>query len=326
MKVSVCITTKTDLLEMIALFEALENQTLKPDEVILITANQISNQFPNLNFQLLRKQGVSRAEGRNLAIKKAKNEIIAITDAGCIPHKDWLKNITKSFSPTSSRLRGTTPDVVAGGYRMVAKNNFQRACSIFLGVKPKNIDKQSLLLRSNEFMPSARSMALTKTAWKKAGGFPENLIDTAEDTVFNIKLFESGAKFAVASEAIVDWLMPDSVFEFAKKVYKYAKGDAVSGIWWHPVKKWKTHNIKVLTIFARYLLAIGLMVAWFNGYLEFGYLYLFVFIGIYLLFSYKKAKWWGIILQFVSDFACIIGFSHGILQTGIKRHKLDGRT
>lgn len=176
---------------------------------------------------------------------------------------------------------------------MVYENKLQKAMSIFLGTQnPKS-----------DFLPSARSMAFTKSIWKKADGFPEKLGDTAEDTVFNLHLIKAGATFKLNRHAIVDWQMPSSLKDFAKKIYRYAKGDAESGIWWHPVKKFKTHNIKILTIFGRYILF--LIFPW--------------FLLAYILFAYSKAGFWGIILQFVSDFACIIGFSHGILSNCIKR-------
>ena len=284
LKVSVCITTFNEKAETVKkLLSALNNQSLKPDEIIIIDAKDYNN--------------CSRSKGRNLAIKKAKNELIAITDAGCIPHKNWLKNITKPFIKEKV-------DVVAGGYKMVTKNSFQRAESIFLGTQQTDIN--------DDFMPSARSMAFTKSIWKKSGGFPEELKNTAEDTVFNIKLLKVGAKFSVAKDAVVDWNLPESLLGFSKRVYSYAKGDAESGIWWHPVKKLRTHNLKILTIFARYL-------AFFLIYSTFDYRILGLVLIVYVLFANSKAKLWGIILQFVSDFACIIGFSHGILQTSIKR-------
>ncbi|MFZ3301298.1 MAG: glycosyltransferase [Microgenomates group bacterium] len=282
-KVTVCVTIFNEPEETVnKLLNALNNQTLKPDEIIIIDAKDYDN--------------CSRSKGRNIAIKKAKNEIIAITDAGCTPHKDWLEKITDPFKKTDS-------EVVAGGYQMVAQNNFEKAEAVFLGVKQQDI--------KSDFLPSARSMSFTKSIWKKAGGFPENLNDTAEDTVFNMKLIDAGARFVVARDAIVDWQMPKTIKEFANKIYRYAKGDAVSGIWWHPLKKWKTHNIKVLTIFMRYLILILLFL--FNKQL------CFVFFAGYIIYAFRKAGLWGICLQFISDFSCIIGFSHGILSNRIKR-------
>lgn len=287
-KVSVCVTIFNESEESInRLLDALKSQTLKPDEIILIDGKDYNN--------------CSRSKGRNIAISKAKNEIVAITDAGCVPHKDWLREIVRPLDPSSHGY--DEAGVVAGPYRMIARNGFEKAEAVFLGVAEKDIN--------SDFLPSARSMAFTKSIWKKAGGFPEDLDDTAEDTIFNLNLFNVGAKFTVAKKAIVDWYMPNSVYEFAKKIYRYAKGDAKSGIWWHPVKKWQTHNIKVLSIFLRYLVLIV-------AYLTSQPLFWLLAVS-YLLFAFMKAGLWRIYLQFVSDFACIIGFSHGILSNCIKR-------
>ena len=289
MKTSVCITTFDEKEETIkSLLHALNDQTLKPDEIIIIDAKDYDN--------------CSRSKGRNIAIKKAKNEIIAITDAGCIPHRDWLEKLVKNLDPSSQSY--DEAGVVAGSYEMITNNNFQKAESVFLGTLQKDIN--------DDFMPSARSMALTKSVWKKAGGFPEELENTAEDTVFDVRLLNVGAKFTVVKDAVVDWSLPENLFGFIKSIYNYAKGDAESGIWWHPTKRLKTHNLKILTIFARYL-------AFFLIYSIFDYRILGLVLVVYMLFANSKAKYWGIILQFTSDIAGIIGFSHGILQTSFKR-------
>lgn len=305
MKVSVCIITFNESWERVnKLLDALNKQTLKPHEVIVADATLNTNyqesfikQYSKLNLQFINKAGISRSAGRNIAIKKAKNEIVAITDVGCTPHNDWLEKITSPFK------KGNI-DVVSGGYKMVAKNDFEKAESVFLGVNQDNMN--------GDFMPSARSMALIKSVWKKAGGFPENLDDTAEDTVFNLNLLKVGAKFVTAKNAVVDWEMPNSIYDFVLKIYAYAKGDAKSNIWWHPLKKWQTHNIKVLSIILRYFV---LVISYFASQPLFWLLAI-----CYMLFTFKKAGLWGILLQLTSDFACIIGFSHGILQTSIKRN------
>ena len=299
-KVSVCITTFNESEERVKkLLDALSKQTLKPDEIVLVDASvpsisnlkfPILNEFSISNFQYNHKPRISRAEGRNIAIKKARNEIIAITDVGCVPHNDWLEKITNPFKKDGI-------DVVSGGYKMVAKNNFENAESVFLGVKQGNMN--------GDFMPSARSMAFTKSMWKKAGGFPETLYDTAEDTVFNLNLLKAVAKFVTAKNAVVDWEMPSSIHDFGLKIYAYAKGDAKSGIWWHPIKKWQTHNIKVLSIILRYFV---LVISYFASQPLFWLLAI-----CYMIYAFKKAGPWGILLQLTSDFACIIGFSHGIL-------------
>ena len=235
MKVSVCVTTKNEREETIKkLFDALNNQTLKPNEIIIIDAKDYDN--------------CSRSIGRNIAIKKAKNEIIALTDVGCLPKKDWLEKLTKPFQQKNI-------DVVAGFYNMTYKNNLQKSMRKFLGVLPSKFNKQSLLLRSKNFLPSARSMAFTKSIWKKAGGFPEKLSGTAEDTLFNVNLIKAGVKFVTAKNAIVEWGMPETISNFQLAIFNYAEGDGQAGIWWHPTKRFQSHNIKISLIYLRYLLA-----------------------------------------------------------------------
>ncbi len=290
LKVSVCITIFNESQDTVKkLLDALEKQTLKPDEIIIIDGNDYNN--------------CSRSKGRNIAIGKAKNEIIAITDAGCVPDKNWIYEITRPFIPTLPRLHGTIPDVVAGGYRMISEDSFQKAESIFLGVKSSDMN--------DGFMPSARSMAFTKSIWKKAGGFPEKLGNTAEDTLFNVELLKAGAKFVTAKKAVVDWYLPKSIKDFALKIYGYAKGDAESGIWWHPVKKWRTHNLKIMTVFARYAIGLWLLAVGRTDYLT-------IYITIYSSFAFIKSRFWGIAFQFVSDFAVMAGFLRGIIKTCVR--------
>lgn len=294
MKVSVCITTFNEKKEDIQkLLDALNKQTLKSDEIILIDAKDYNN--------------CSRAEGRNIAIKKSKNEIIATTDVGCVPRKDWLEKLVEPFKIASSQTpRNDT--VVAGFYTMKYENNLQKAMRVFLGILPKNFD--------NNFMPSARSMAFTKTIWKKAGGFPESLKNTAEDTLFNVNLIKAGAVFTRVKNAIVEWGTPTTIFIFYFLFFNYAMGDAQSGIWWHPVKGFQSHNIKILSIYLRY--AIGLLLFVLSFKFSAFTLYLYILITLYLLYAIHKAGLWGLALQPVSDFAVMAGFARGIIKRCVK--------
>jgi cellulose synthase/poly-beta-1,6-N-acetylglucosamine synthase-like glycosyltransferase len=291
MSISVCITAKDSKEEIVKLLKFLDKQLVRPKEVVLVNAEksklQNLNTKKNLNFELkiINKPNISRGEGRNLAVKTAKNEIIVMTDVGCIPRRDWLERITEPIKIAMSRAPHNDT-VVAGWYEMTYENNLQKAMSIFLG--PNNMPK--------DFLPSTRSIAFTKSVWKKAGGFPD--LNIAEDTVFNYRLLKNNIKIVRAKDAVVEWQMPGSVKSFQSKVFKYALGDLESGIWWHPVKRWKTHNLKVISILLRYLLAFGL--------LAFGlWKILLLYALFYMLYAYNKAKWWGIVLQFVSDIAII---------------------
>lgn len=304
MNISVCITTFNEPEETLNdLFTALSNQSLKPGEVIVVDASNktkinkgYEKKYKNLNLHIIYKKNVSRAKARNIAISSATNEIIALTDVGCIPQRNWLQDIISPFKQNKDI-------VVAGFYKMTHKNSMQKAMRVFLGVLPKRF--------SNSFLPSARSMAFSKSVWQKIGGFDEKIKDTAEDTMFNYKLIKHGVKTIRVKTATVEWGMPNTLFEFFKKIFNYAKGDAQTKIIIFPTKGITSHNIKAIFVVFRYIFALILFIY------SFKYIWLSpILIGlilIYILHAFKKAKFWGIVLQFISDFGVMLGFLVGYL-------------
>lgn len=291
MKTSVCITVKNSQEEgPEKLLEAIKKQTKKADEIIVIDGE---------------KTKTTIAQGRNLAVKRAKNEIIVMTDGGCIPHPDWLAKITKPFKNNAQ--------VVAGFYRMTGDSYLQKAFMPYLGVIPEKYN-------SNSFLPSARSLVFTKTVWKKVGGFRENLSGAGEDTAFAHDLLEKQIPITRVKTAVVDWEVPKTIKQFFKKIANYARGDAQTRIWHYSSLSKTSHNIKILSVFIRYLafmLLIGISVV---------YRPIFPMLGIlctlYIYFPIWKARRLSMsiqsrvllpLVQIISDLAVIYGFLGGFL-------------
>ena len=111
---------------------------------------------------------------------------------------------------------------------------------------------------------------------------------------------------------VVEWGMPETLGEAISKFYNYAKWDAMSKIWWNPAQGFASHNLKVLAIFARYLAGVVLLYLVLNSTLSPIYLILVIF--VYTFWAYKKAGFWGIIIQYVSDFAVMAGFLAGYFR------------
>ncbi len=321
-KISVVITVLNEEKTISELLISLFDPAKLANEIIIIDAGsadktvELIKAFKSKRIKLVIKKGISRSAARNLGVKQAKNNIVAMTDAGCIAKKDWLKNITKPFNtnPDNKKL------VAAGFYQMTPtfpKNNFlhnvQKCFTVFLGVLPQDFNKET-------FLPSTRSIAFNKSAWKAVGGFPEKLVDTAEDTVFNQKLIENAIEIKRIKNARVGWSMPQSFPSFFSKIYKYARGDAASKVIYSKAKGIESHNIKVLLVFVRYLVAI-----------IFTYLFIFIYhspaivlilIFCYLFFAFlkvlKKTKSvgvsiWGPVVQIICDIAVMLGFIKGII-------------
>ena len=302
MNISICITVFNEEGSIGALLDSLLAQSLKAKEIVIVDGGSNDRTVEIINHYQKRFGGISllrekctRARGRNLSVEIAKNEIIAITDAGCVAHADWLKNICEP-------LNNSEISVSAGFYKMVGKTEVQKAMAIFLGTQPKDFDIT--------FLPSTRSIAFKREIWEEVGGFPEDAGNSAEDTYFNFRLLKKGVKIARVKNAVVEWGMPGTIQEFGRKIYDYAKWDAKSKIWFFPGKGLASHNVKALFVLFRYLVGFSLLVfSFFNPAL----LYLLVILLLlYFFWAFKKAGFWGIVLQIVSDFAVMSGLLSGV--------------
>lgn len=304
MNISVCITTLNEEGSIAPLLSSLLIQSLKPQEIIIVDGGS-SDRTVDIIRHFQKKDGrikllvekCLRARGRNLSVEIAKGEIVAVTDAGCIPRAKWLEEITAPFESYGI-------DVSAGFYKMKGETPLERAMAPFLGVAPGQFNV--------EFLPSTRSIAFKKKTWEEVGGFPEDNNNLAEDTYFNYKLLKAGVKIARVKSALVEWGMPENINEFFLKLQNYAKWDAASGIWLFPKKGLMSHNIKVLFVFLRYLIGLCLLSLSLKSTIWLVVLAILIF--AYVFRSFKKAGLWGIPLQFVSDFAVMSGFLKGILN------------
>lgn len=314
MKVSVVTTVQNEEQTIAKLLDSLLSQTKKADEVVIVDGGSTDSTVRIIkNYQrgaeqirLVIEKGTI-AHGRNVAVDNARFKIIAMVDAGCIAKEDWLEKIAKPFTRKGA-------DVVAGFYLMTGDSPMQKAVAPFLGISPQRYDR-------NSFLPSARSMAFTKTIWEKVGGFSEIFSRAGEDTHFNYKIVKKGGSMIRVKDAIVYWEVPHTFSENLKKFYYYAKGDAQSGILWQPIQGRTTHTLKIVTILARY--AVGVLVLFFAFFTPQLFLLLSFGFVLYLLWAIFKvrnvvkdsrARLWLPIIQVSSDFAVMVGFLSGVIK------------
>jgi len=312
MNISICITTFSEEKSIGKLLDSLLNQTLKASEIVIVDGGskdktvEIIRHYQKKDKKIkLLVENCSRAKGRNIGIDISKNEIVALTDAGCTAHESWLERLVEPF-------KHSEVDISAGFYEMVGKSPMQKAESIFLGVSPDNFDVS--------FWPSARSMAFRKKVWEEIGGFPDEERNSAEDTYFNYSALKLGMKYARVKNAIVEWGMPDTISDFQSKIYNYAKWDIKTKVWNFPGKGIMSHNIKALSIFLRYIFLLSLLVFSFTAPYLFAYFLIFLFAyfiwsfrKVFLQFREVKIALWGPVLQVTSDFGVMSGFLAGIL-------------
>jgi len=311
MKVSLCITIFNEEKGIKNLLTSLTDQNKKADEIVIIDGGSddgtvdIVKKYKNnyTNIKLLIKK-CTRSEGRNLSVKNAKHNIIAMTDADCIAKGDWLKKITSPF-------KDNKVGIVAGYYDMKCESSLQEAFSVFLGIYPDDLNEN--------FLPSTRSIAFRKDIWKKIGGFTETEGNSAEDTDFNYKAVKNGARYFLAKDARVVWRTPDNFKEYINKIFSYAKWDSENGEWIHPVKGLLSHNLKVLLVFIRYIFGVFLLINSFRS--DYLMLLTSVMLLSYFLWSFRKvfkrtknirSGVIGILVQIITDISVMGGFVYGM--------------
>ena len=113
MKLCVGLVTR-DRIETISIcLNALRNQTMKPNEIIIIDTSTNNKTkmiakkcgLPVKYIKL--KENVKQPAARNMLLEKTKSDIIAFLDDDAIPEKGWLENIVKGYS-FSNNIAGVT--------------------------------------------------------------------------------------------------------------------------------------------------------------------------------------------------------------------------
>ena len=253
MRVSVITTVYNERTNIERLLASLAGQTRRPDEVIFCDGGsqdgtvdairaysaRYPDHLPGLQIRVAPGANISR--GRNIAIAAAAGPLIAATDAGVLLEAQWLEMLVAPWEKDAQTL------AVAGAFVPDAQGVFQTAMAATVLPLVEEIDPQ-------HFLPSSRSVAFTKTAWQRAGGYPEWL-DYCEDLLFdfavNAQAPERTTAFVWAPQARVHFRPRQTLSAFWTQYYRYARGDGKADLWR------KRHAIRYATYFVALPLLLG---------------------------------------------------------------------
>jgi glycosyltransferase involved in cell wall biosynthesis len=222
--VSLIMTVLNEEGSMMRVLDSISSQSALPSEIVIVdggssdtTVQIIENWARTAPCSVIARvrQGANISQGRNLAIDAATQDFIAVTDAGTILDRTWLEAIWKPLASGA--------DVSSGFFRPAGDSFFSKLLADVTVPAFKEV-------RPDTFLPSSRSVAFRKQAWKDVGGYPEWL-DYCEDLLFGMALRARGFSFVFAPDAEVAWAGRSSAGAFAKQYYRYSRGDGKASLW-----------------------------------------------------------------------------------------------
>lgn len=226
-KISVIVPVINEEKKIGQCLDAIFSQTQKPFEVIVVDGHskddtvKCANKYP---VKILYEDYHTRAGACQVGINNANGDLIAFTDADCIPRENWLEKLVEELKEDIVGVGGGIVNTGKGLWEI----SINLAMDSFLGSANS---VQGRLFKNKRYVNSISgcNCIYRKIDLIKVGGFDVSLT-TAEDTDVNNKLLAIG-KLIYTPDAIILHNHSRGLRAFAKRMYQYGYGRAMSRLW-----------------------------------------------------------------------------------------------
>ncbi len=192
-------------------------------EVILVddgSTDDTAEIAESLGLRVIRQDNAGPAAARNAGARLAKGDILAFTDADCVPTSNWLLYLTAPFQ---------NPDVVGtkGTYRTQQRSLSARFVQQEYEFKYERMARQA----SIDFIDTY-SAAYRRDVFLKNGGFETAFpAPSVEDQELSFRLARKGYRMVFAPQAVVYHLHDRNLREYLKRKYNIGYWKAVMLRW-----------------------------------------------------------------------------------------------
>jgi len=180
---------------LVAALEALARQARSPDEIIVVGQHDaaLHVRFPRVTF-IDTRDCVWPAAARNQAICAAQGEVLALTDADCVPAEFWLETLLRALDDGA--------DVVGGGVAFAGADVWAQADNVsmlhsFYAAHPHG---------RRRFLPTL-NLAVRRKVIDVVGLMDETL-RACQDTDWTIRMQRAGYELCFEPAATVDHAPP----------------------------------------------------------------------------------------------------------------------
>jgi succinoglycan biosynthesis protein ExoA len=216
-KVSIITTVLNERGAIGELLNAFLSQSREPDEIVIVDGGstdgtrEVLHEHANKDSRIryFVESNVNIARGRNIAIERASYPLIAVTDGGCRPERDWLKELIRPLQEDEGI------GAVAGGLRIEARTRFEFFSGLLTTANYPGSEEKMLFY--------GRTSAFRKSFWAAAEGYPEWLY-TAEDTLFALRARALGCRVIYSARSVASWRPRASLRKLAKQYFLYGRG------------------------------------------------------------------------------------------------------
>jgi glycosyltransferase involved in cell wall biosynthesis len=180
---------------------------------------------PKIRIISVPNGGPSKA--RNMAIKEARGEFIAFTDADCIVDREWLNCLMQSFAADGSVIgvggdQLSPSDEAEFGTQL---NGFLKLIGFISDYVKGDAGAGHTAIRETEHNPTCNVM-YKKEVFQKAGFFTEDLWP-GEDVELDHKIRKLGYRLLFNPAAVVFHYRPADIKGFLKMMFRYGRVQAI---------------------------------------------------------------------------------------------------